>query len=91
MVLTDLAQDTNDLFKNQKVSIIREDGRITYPYKLEPGITDQAIALDLLEQEGFDSEILEAAQGILDRDHLGRKTGLDRPVEKNKLMEKTNP
>lgn len=68
MVLTDLAKDTNGLFANKKVCVNRDEfGKISYIYKLENGITDQAIALDLLAQSGFDSEILADAQHIFNR------------------------
>lgn len=72
MVMTDLAQDTNGLFENYKVYANKENGRITYPYTLEKGITDQAIALELLEQEGFDSEILQDAYNVINRKQHGQ-------------------
>ena len=60
--LTRLQEDTDGFYYNHKVSVItKPNGTITFPYKLEKGITDQAIALDLLKAEGFDSYILEKA------------------------------
>ena len=68
MVLTELEAETNGLFTNKKVRINRDEaGMIKYPYKLEDGITNQAIALELLEQEGFDSDILKDAYSVMDR------------------------
>ena len=67
-VLTELEQVTKGVVKNYKVSVIRNpDGSFIFPYRLEAGITDQAIALELLQQEGFDSDILDAAHEIMDR------------------------
>jgi DNA mismatch repair protein MutS len=67
-VLTELEKATNGIVKNQKVTVIKNaDGSFTFPYRLEAGITDQAIALELLQQEGFDADILEAAHEIMDR------------------------
>lgn len=65
--LTDLEADTNGRFKNYKVYVNKFDtGDIHYPYKVVPGISDQAIALLLLEKQGFDREILDEAYGVLD-------------------------
>jgi len=67
-VLTELEQVTNGVVENRKVTVFKnEDGTFTYPYKLEKGITDQAIALDLLELEGFDADILQAAHEVLNK------------------------
>lgn len=61
--LTELAEATQGCYKNYKVYVIKNaNGTFTYPYKIEPGITDQAIALDLLGQEGFNWSILQSAQ-----------------------------
>jgi DNA mismatch repair protein MutS len=65
--LTELEAATNGIIENKKVMVIKNtDGSFTFPYKLESGITDQAIAIDLLKQEGFDQEILDVAHEILD-------------------------
>ncbi len=48
--LTDLETLTKGHIKNYKVSIARENGLIKYLYKLEPGISDQKIALELVGQ-----------------------------------------
>lgn len=74
IVMTDLAHDTiedkapNGKFENFKVYIERDEyNTITFPYKLEKGITDQAIALDLLQSEGFDDDILQDAFDVMNR------------------------
>lgn len=48
--LTDLEVKTNGHIKNYKVSVGRDNGKIKYLYKLEPGISDQKIALELVGQ-----------------------------------------
>ena len=53
-------------FTNYKVTVFKDDfGKIHYPYTLEKGISDQAIALDILKQEGFGDTFLTKAQTIL--------------------------
>lgn len=65
--LTDLEHDIPGCYKNYKVSITKDaDGTIKFPYRLEPGVADQSIALELLATEGFDKEILEAAKFAAD-------------------------
>jgi len=70
--LTELEKETNGMIKNFKVSVNEsgstETGKhISYTYKLVPGISEQTIALDLLAQEGFDSEILKDSYAMLNR------------------------
>ena len=68
-LLTRLEADC-DSFTNYKVSVdITRAGKLMYPFKLEKGISDQHIALDILRDQGFDSEIIETAQEIIDRVH----------------------
>lgn len=63
--LTELADVTNGAAENRKVCVVKQaDGSFLFPYKLEDGITDQAIALDLLALEGFDADILQDAYEI---------------------------
>jgi len=63
--LTKLEQTTNS-FANYKVSVVtKKNGGINYPYKLEQGISDQHVAIDILRNEGFDSRILDEAQAIV--------------------------
>ena len=40
------------------------NNNIIYPYKLEKGISNQFIALDLLKQKGFDNEIIEESHKV---------------------------
>jgi DNA mismatch repair protein MutS len=64
--LTALEADTNGYYKNYKVYVnIKGDGTVDCPYKVIPGISDQRIALLLLEQQGFDKDILDEAYKIL--------------------------
>lgn len=59
--LTEL-EKTNETFKNYKIPIDRgKDGDIIYKYKLEEGISDQFIALELLKKKGFNEEIIDKA------------------------------
>ena len=65
--LTELETVMPGVVSNHKVMVTKNaDGSFTFPYKLASGITDQAIALDLLAQEGFDADVLSAAQGALE-------------------------
>ncbi len=55
-------------FKNYKVYIIRnkEKGKLfTYTYKVIPGKSNQAIAIDILEQQNFNREMLRDARDVL--------------------------
>jgi len=52
-------------FKNYKIPISRDKANnIVYNYKLVQGISNQFIALELLEKKGFDKEIIKKAQKI---------------------------
>lgn len=58
--LTKLSQVED--FENYKMIVeYNEDGDIVFPYKLHKGVSDQHIALELLEREGFDKEIIREA------------------------------
>lgn len=58
-MLTTLETATES-YKNYKVSVaLNQDGSITYPHKLEAGISDQNIAFAILRNQGFDAEILK--------------------------------
>ncbi len=55
-------------FKNYKVSIEKTDDKdIKFTYKVTRGISKQFIALELLEKNGFDSDIIDDAKKIRDR------------------------
>jgi DNA mismatch repair protein MutS len=63
--LTQLENATNN-FKNYKVCVTFDDqGNIVYPYKLEAGIADQNVAINILKEEGFDTSILDDAHELL--------------------------
>lgn len=54
-------------FKNYKV-FIKQKGRgakIVYTYKIIPGKSEQTIAIDILEEQGYDPEILEEARDMM--------------------------
>ena len=58
--LTKLEESSN--FSCYKIPINRdENGEIVYTYKLEPGVSDQFIALELLGKKGFDRDIVNRA------------------------------
>ena len=52
-------------FKNYKIPCEYDSmNKITYPYKLMEGVSDQNIALELLLAKGFDNDIIETAKKI---------------------------
>ncbi|WP_109997429.1 hypothetical protein [Candidatus Cardinium hertigii] len=54
-------------FKNYKVFITKDAGEhINYSYKVVPGASTQAIAIDILESEGYFSDRLKQARDIID-------------------------
>jgi DNA mismatch repair protein MutS len=56
-------------FTNYKVSVdVGVDGAIHYPFKLEFGISNQHIALDILRQEGYACAIVNEAAKLLEYD-----------------------
>jgi DNA mismatch repair protein MutS len=63
-LLTTLEKESN--FKNYRVkAIIDASGEVHYPFTLEQGISEQNIALDMIRQEGFSSDIIEEARHLL--------------------------
>jgi hypothetical protein len=49
--LTELERQTNSVFKNYCVTVLKADGSLVYPYKLLRGIGEENVALDIfLEQ-----------------------------------------
>ena len=63
--LTKLAKDLPDKFVNMKMNVRQpKNKKIEYPYKVSPGVSRQYIALELLKQNGFQSEIIEDALAI---------------------------
>ncbi|MFH1831461.1 MAG: hypothetical protein ABH827_01530 [bacterium] len=68
ILLTDLDKDTNGAYENYKVCVNKlADGKIQFLYKLEHGITDQTIALELLQNAGFDSDIMQDAFNAMNK------------------------
>lgn len=64
-LLTRLEKDTLH-FTNYKVTVnVAPDGTITYPFKLERGVSDQHVAIDILKAEGFDNQILADALALV--------------------------
>jgi hypothetical protein len=64
-LLTQLATVTPH-FANYAVSVAyKQDGTIVPTFKLEPGISHQHIALDVLKAEGIDQQIFDDAQALL--------------------------
>jgi DNA mismatch repair protein MutS len=54
-------------FMNYKVTVIEKPGeKIQYPFKLEPGISDQVVTLKILKEEGFGDAFIDQAQQVLD-------------------------
>ena len=52
-------------FKNYHIPIERDiDNRIVYKYKLQSGVSNQFIALELLESKGFDKDIVLEAKNV---------------------------
>ena len=79
-------------FKNYKIPISRDkDNKIVYNYKLMPGVSNQFIALELLEKKGFDKDIIRKAQKInqelvedIEKVRPKRKLKKKKIVKKNK-------
>jgi len=65
MLLEERAKDKG--FANYKVYITRkgESRKLNYTYKIVPGKSNQAIAIDILEEQGYDLEMLERARDII--------------------------
>jgi DNA mismatch repair protein MutS len=65
-----LQQDYPARFANYKVTVsFGPDGSMNYPYKLEPGVSHQNIALEILKIEGFNDTFLTKATQILEQNH----------------------
>lgn len=66
-LITKLENKYPQKFRNYKVSVAHDqDGNLTYPFKLEPGIANQNIAFDILKKEGFTDNFLNKAKKILE-------------------------
>ena len=60
-------------FENYKIPVIKDNNSILYTYKLQKGISNQFIALDLLREKGFDAEIIKQSQIIYKKIKKPRK------------------
>lgn len=65
--LMTLETERPDLFVNYKVSVDERGAKLTYPFKLERGISDQCIAFNILEEKGFDKMFVDECKGVLER------------------------
>lgn len=81
--LTTLADLSPSHYNNYRVSAIKNnDGSFSFPYRLEKGINDKVIALDLLAHEGFDPNILNFAF-----DHLADIQKAEQPAEQTAALQ----
>lgn len=71
-------------YENYKIKINKINNNIIYPYKLEKGISNQFIALDLLKQKGFDNEIIEESHKIY------KKIKKNKKIKKKKIKKQLN-
>ncbi len=65
-ILTQLEEQT-DYYTNFKVSVGVDEEGIHYPFKLELGISDQHVAIDILKEEGVESSILQDAYDLIQK------------------------
>ncbi len=53
-------------YKNYMVTVtINKNGSLSYPFKIQPGISQQRIALDILRSEGYTGTIITRATSLL--------------------------
>lgn len=64
--MTNLEENTLGIFKNYKVTVNIEKSshRLNYPFELQEGKSNQAIAIDILQAEGLDKKIIDSARKI---------------------------
>lgn len=63
--LTNLEIKTSS-FENYKVSVdYLDNGKLSYPYKLEKGKSVQHVAFDILQNQGFSGSIIDDAKEVL--------------------------
>jgi DNA mismatch repair protein MutS len=70
--MTNLEQNTLGIFKNYKITanIDENSHKLEYPFKLQFGKSDQAVAIDILQSEGLNSKIINSAKKIASRNEL---------------------
>lgn len=59
-------------FINYRMNVVRTGNAITYPYKLERGVSRQYVALELLQKNGFDADIVTEALAVKERLTFGK-------------------
>jgi DNA mismatch repair ATPase MutS len=59
--------NTDNNYSLKKFDCKKENGKIKYDYKLKNGVCDEYVALDILLDSGFDSEIIRHANQIKER------------------------
>ncbi|WP_221179589.1 MutS-related protein, partial [Candidatus Cardinium hertigii] len=78
-------------FKNYQVYITKDEGgRIQYSYKIIPGESTQTIAIDILEEEGYSSEMLKQARDIIDNPDKYKKSFTEPKKPAKKTAPKSN-
>lgn len=72
-------------FKNYKVFIkpMGKDGKIQYTYKVVPGASNQTIAIDILEEQGYATEMLQQARDIIEHPDQYKKSFSKKPSSQN--------
>ncbi|MDD9139481.1 MAG: hypothetical protein NQ127_00930 [Candidatus Cardinium sp.] len=76
-------------FKNYKVFITKDaGGRINYSYKVIPGASTQTIAIDILEKEGYSSDMLKQARDIIDNPDKYKKSFVEKKQPAKKVAPK---
>ncbi len=80
--LGDLEKKTSGNIKNYNFYIERDDdNNIIYPYKIKRGISEQFIALELMKNNNFDSDIIDCAMN--EADILNKNNNLNKSSNKN--------
>lgn len=58
----------NPRFSNYKMEVLNSETAtgtgFVFPYKIKPGVSDQHIAIELLEESGFDPDIIRVAKEV---------------------------
>jgi DNA mismatch repair protein MutS len=57
---------TDSRFLNYKVYVDYDaSGKIVYPYRLEPGVSDQVVTFKILKEEGFADAFIDGAEALV--------------------------
>lgn len=70
--MTNLEENTSRIFRNYKVTAHtdKNSDQLEYPFTLQIGKSNQAIAIDILQAEGLNSKIIDSARKIASKDIL---------------------